>query len=119
MTKQVIKQPIMTDIAAVTSPPEGTCSQEDFDHLRKKGFIVDAATHSYINFFKRDTAHANTCLNIRWENNKWSCTLFRSFDTKKRDYDATFSPSYDSLSDLLNKTKDDLSARAELLESVK
>lgn len=116
---KVIKQPVITNTQSITEPPEGTCSKEDFDHLKSKGFIVDVATHSCVNFFKRSEEHANTNINIRWENNKWNCTVFRAWDTKQNNYDASFSPRYNTLQELIENTSKDFTARAELLKSVK
>ncbi len=118
-SKEVFKQPVITEVPTIETPPEGTCSQEDFDHLRSKGFIVTIASHSAVNFYKHSNEHRNTCLNIRYENGKWSAAVFRSWDTKNNDYDASFSPKYKTLKELLDKTKEDFTARAQLLESVK
>ena len=117
-TKQIIKQPTITNVLAFNKPPEGTCTQEDFDYLRSKGFIVDAATQSYVNFFKKSTEYADTCINIRWEDSKWKCTVFRRWDTRNHDYDATFTPAYNSLQELLSKTRSDFETRASLMKSI-
>ena len=118
MATKAIKQPAITNVLAFNKPPEGTCTQEEFDYLRSKVFTVDAATQNYVNFFKRSTEYANTCLNIRWEGGKWKCTVFRSWDTRNRDYDATFTPAYDSLKELVSKTRSDFEARASLMKSI-
>ena len=118
MTKQIIKQPVVTDTTAITAPPEGTCSQEDFDHLRNKGFVVSNASHNGISFTKRCPQFNNSVMNIRFENGSWTGAVFRSWDTKNKDYDATFTPKYQSLQDLLTKTREDLVARAELMKSL-
>ena len=115
---KAIKQPVITDTPLVNEPPEGTCSKEDFDHLRSKGFIPDMVTHNYVNFFKR-TTEANTCVNIRWEDNKWKCAVFRAWDTRNHDYDASFSPAYNTLDELLEKVSDDFEARAKIVQSLK
>lgn len=118
MATKAIKQPAITNVLAFNKPPEGTCTQEEFDYLRSKGFTVDAATQNYVNFFKRSTEYANTCINIRWEGGKWRSTVFRSWDTRNRDYDATFTPTYNSLQELISKTRSDFEARASLMKSI-
>lgn len=119
MTKQTIKQPAITDVYNPTSPPEGTCSQEEFNHLVGKGFVVANASHNGISFTKRCPQFNNTVVNIRFENGKWAGAIFRSWDTKNNDYDATFTPRYNNLQELIDKTSNDLNARATLLETLK
>ena len=112
-----IKQPLVTNFAQPTDA-DGLCDQKDFDYLRSKGFEAQVAK-SCVTFSMRSKQHADTVINIRCENNKWSCAVVRSWDTKANNYDASFSAKYNTLDELLEKTQKDFSARAVLLDTIK
>ena len=113
----VIKQPITTRGVEIEAPPENTCTQEEFDHLKDKGFDITNASQSHLSFSKR--CEHNTVVNVRWESGKWCCAVFRSWDTKNKDYDASFSPQYKTLDELLDNVSKDFSARAKIVQSLK
>lgn len=116
--KKVYKQPTLA-YEAMKEPPEGTCSKEDFNHLCNKGFVVCNASHSGISFTKRGTEYNNSVINIRFENGKWQCAVFRSWDTKNNDYDATFSSKFTSLDEMFDKLQSDFSARSQFIDAIK
>ena len=114
---KVIKQPILTS-AIETNDANGLCDQKDFDYLKSKGFEIQM-NKGAITFSSKSRQFADTVLNIRCEDGKWSCTAVRNWDTKNKDYDASFSAKYNSLDELLSKTEEDFKARANLLEALK
>ena len=103
--QRVIKFAPLTTAPEPVDPASIACKVEDYNALVKLGFYVLHQSQSLVTFTKNFTLkNGRTCnTNLRYEKDKWQCTIMLQFDKKEQIYEIFYSAKYGELKDLLER----------------